>query len=54
MSRISRMSGRMKTRMKKCALARPPRKLLRVNGLGDKLGYPRATFVPPLIFLHQS
>ena len=32
---------------------RPPRKLLRVKGLGDKLGYPRATFVPPLIFSHH-
>jgi hypothetical protein len=51
MSRSTRISS---TRMEKCALARPPRKLLRVNGLGDKLGYPRATFVPPLIFLHQS
>ena len=30
-----------------------PRKLLRVNGGGDKLGYPQATFVPPLIFLQQ-
>jgi hypothetical protein len=33
--------------------ARPPRKLLRVNGRGDKLGYPQASFVPPLIFSHQ-
>ena len=32
---------------------RPPRKPLRVKGLGDKLGYPQATFVPPLILLHQ-
>jgi hypothetical protein len=54
MSRISRIKTRVKTGIKKCALARPPRKLLRVNGLGDKLGYLRATFVPPLIFLHQS
>lgn len=35
------------------AAARPPRKILRVKGLGDKLGYPRANFVQPLIFLHQ-
>jgi hypothetical protein len=32
---------------------RPPRKPLRVKCLGDKLGYPQATFVPPLILLHQ-
>ncbi len=35
------------------AEAWPPRNPLRVNGLGDKLGYPRATFVLPLTFLHQ-
>jgi hypothetical protein len=50
---MSRIKTRMKSSMKNCAVARPPRKLLRVNGLGDKLGYPRATFVPPLIFLLQ-
>jgi hypothetical protein len=32
---------------------RPLRKPLRVKCLGDKLGYPRATFVLPLTFLHQ-
>lgn len=33
--------------------ARPPRKLLRVKGLGSRLGYPQATFVPPSIFAPQ-
>lgn len=35
------------------APAEPPRKLLRVHGLGDKLGYLQATFVPPSIFSDQ-
>ena len=45
-------SSRGKTRGAMCP-DRPPRKTLRVKGLGDKLGYPRATFVPPLIFLQH-
>jgi hypothetical protein len=54
MGRAVRQAGhsRGKTRGAMCP-NRPPRKTLRVKGLGDKLGYPRATFVPPLIFLQH-
>jgi hypothetical protein len=40
-------------RITQLAPARPPRKPLRVKGLGDKLGYPQATFAPPSIFSQQ-
>jgi hypothetical protein len=45
--------GRPEDQTEDHARAVAPRKLLRVNGGGDKLGYPQATFVPPLIFLQQ-
>jgi hypothetical protein len=41
------------TESRRGTAAWPPRNRLRVKGLGDKLGYPRASFVLPLTFLHQ-
>jgi hypothetical protein len=41
------------SRINAAAEAWPPRNRLRVKGLGDKLGYLRASFVLPLTFLHQ-
>lgn len=40
----------MQSRAPSRSTAEPPRKLLRVKGLGDKLGYPQGSFVPPSIF----
>jgi hypothetical protein len=52
-SRGGRQPGSIQLRSDGRAAARVPRKLLRVQCLSDKLGYLRAAFLSPSIFLHQ-